>query len=326
MPRAAALAAALLAVAVTAAPTQAAQREAPAAAAAWSVQPSSKAGPGNRPFYTYDLAPGGTVTDYVAVTNLGTTEMTFTVYGSDAFTTATGGYDLLPAARESTDAGAWVRLGVRTVTVPARSRADIPFELKVPANATPGDHAGGIVASITTAAADATGHTTRVEQRVGTRVYLRVTGELHPGLRVDALTASYRPSLRPFTGDLDLEYTVRNIGNTRIAPGQSVTVEGPLGLAADSLTLDDLPELLPGAAVERSVRVPGRPALLRLSASVALTSPDGATARSTAGVWAWSWYHAAVLLLIAAAVRALLRLRRRRAARTPDPAPEKVPA
>lgn len=288
-----------------------------AAAAAWSVQPSSRTGPGNRPFFTYDLAPGGTVTDYVAVTNLGTTEMTFTVYGSDAFNTPAGGFDLLPAARESVDLGSWVRLGQTTVTVPARSRADIPFVLNVPANATPGDHAGGIVAAVTTTGADAAGHTTRVEQRVGSRLYLRVNGELSPGLRVDGLTAGYRPGWMPFTGDLSLTYTVRNTGNTRSTPGQRVTVEGLLGLPAGSATLEALPEMLPGAALERTVRLPGRPALLRLTASVALSSSDGASARSTAGVWAWSWYHLAVLLLIAAAAWAIRRRTRRRAG---DPA------
>ncbi|MEU4556986.1 DUF916 domain-containing protein [Actinoplanes sp. NPDC023936] len=308
MHRVAAATAALTAAALTvlALPAPAAAGE-----SAWSVQPSSRTGPGNRPFLTYDLTPGGTVTDYVAVTNLGTKEMTFTVYGSDAFTTSTGGYDLLPATHESTDVGSWVRLGATTVTVPARSRADIPFVLTIPANATPGDHAGGIVAAITTASADATGNTTRVEQRVGTRLYLRVTGDLKPGLRVDGLRAAYRPAWTMFTGDLELSYTVRNTGNTRITPGQAVTTEGLFGLAAASADPEPLPELLPGAAVERTVRVTGRPALLRLFASVELDSPDGATARSSVGVWAWSWYHLALLLLIAAAVLAVRRRRGR---------------
>ncbi|WP_433826576.1 WxL protein peptidoglycan domain-containing protein [Actinoplanes sp. CA-015351] len=321
MPR---IAAALIALTLVALPTPASAAPAakspaenPAKAAktakadaAWSVQPSSKTGPGNRPFFTYDLVPGGTVTDYLAVTNLGTAEMTFTVYGSDAFTTASGGYDLLPATREPTDVGSWIELGAKTVTVPARSRADIPFVLKIPENATPGDHAGGIVASITTASADATGNTTRVEQRVGTRLYLRVTGDLHPGLRVDNLHAGYRTGWRPFTGDLELTYTVRNTGNTRITPGQTVTVAGLFGLAADSAHPDALPELLPGAALERTVRVTARPALIRLTASVELSSPDGASAKSTVGVWAWSWYYLLILLLAAAVTWAVRRRRK----------------
>lgn len=304
-PRKTAVVALLVAAAVAVpAPVQAA----PAGGAAWSVQPSSRTGPGNRPFFTYDLAPGAAVTDYVAVTNLGTSPQTFTVYASDAFTTATGGYDLLPADRPAADAGSWIRLGRRIVTVPPRSRADIPFSLTVPPNATPGDHAAGIVAAVTATSATAAGQTTRLEQRVGARVYLRVTGHLRPGLRVDGLRAAYRPGAVPFAGRLELSYTVRNTGNTRIAPGQQAAVTGLFGLPVGSTTLDPLPELLPGAALERHATVSG-PALLRLTAAVSLT---GAPARSTVTVWAPSWYYLLLLLLPAA----IWLLRRRR------PAPE----
>ncbi|WP_306205938.1 WxL protein peptidoglycan domain-containing protein [Actinoplanes sp. RD1] len=279
--------------------------------AAWSVQPSSRTGPGNRPFFTYDLAPGGTVTDYVAVTNLGTTPLTVHVYASDAFTTATGGYDLLPAAQQPSDVGGWVRLGRQAVTVPARSRADIPFALTVPANATPGDHAGGIVAAVTSTTADATGATTRLEQRVGSRVYLRVTGELRPGLRVDDLSAGWSPGWTPFTGELTLRWTSRNTGNTRSAPEQSAEIEGLFGLPAGSVRLPAAPELLPGAAVVRTARISGRPALLRLSAAVTLTGADGTSARSTVTVWAYSWYYLTALPLAIGAVLLVRRLRRR---------------
>ncbi|QOC90124.1 WxL protein peptidoglycan domain-containing protein [Micromonospora craniellae] len=274
----------------------------PPASASWSVQPSSRTGPGNRPFYTYDLAPGGSVNDYVAVTNLGTNALTFQVYASDAFTTASGGFDLLSAAQTPTDVGSWVQLGQNTVTVPPRSRADIPFALQVPANATPGDHVGGIVASVSTTSADATGHSARLEQRVGTRLYLRVSGELRPSLRIDDLSATYRPGLVPFTGTLELRYVVRNTGNTRLAPGRSIDIDGLFGLPAGTAPAIELPELLPGAVVERADEVTGRPALIRLSAAVALSSEDGATARSTVGVWALSWYYLLLVVVIVAAV------------------------
>ncbi|MEV6342394.1 DUF916 domain-containing protein [Actinoplanes sp. NPDC051851] len=309
--------AAVLVAAVIAVPVPAAAEPTAAEAAAWSVQPSSRSGPGNRPFFTYDLSPGGTVADYVAVTNLGTTPLTFHVYGADAFTTAAGGYDLLPATTTSTDAGSWIALGQTTVTVPARSRADIPFTLKVPANATPGDHAAGIVAAITTAAADAAGNTTRLEQRVGTRLYLRVAGDLRPGLRVDGLTAAYSPGWTPFGGTLDLSYTVRNTGNTRTAAGQSIDVEALFGLTAATPAVDPLPEMLPGASLDFRVRVDA-PALLRLSAAVALDSPDGATARSSVGVWAWSWYYVVLLVLLTLLIGLLRRWWRTRSTASPE--------
>ncbi|MEV7232370.1 DUF916 domain-containing protein [Polymorphospora sp. NPDC051019] len=283
-----------------------------APAAAWSVQPSGRGGPGNRPFFSYDLAPGGTVTDHVGVTNLGTAPVTLTVYGSDAYNTTSGGFDLLPADRPPTDVGGWIRLAQTTVTVPARSRADIPFTLTVPANATPGDHAGGIVASVTSSSADARGHATRLEQRVGSRVYLRVNGPLRPSLRVDDLKAAYSPGWHPGTGELTLTYTVRNTGNTRTAPTQAVRVEGLFGLPVDSSTLDPLPELLPGGVLRRTVTLSGQPAALRLSAAVSVAPDPGAAASSSAAAWALSWWYLLVPVLAAGTGWLLWRRRTRR--------------
>jgi hypothetical protein len=335
--------AALVTVPAPAGPASAAPTPTPTPAAAaaagqplsFSVQPSSRTGPGNRPFFSYDLAPGGSVTDYIGVTNLGTAPLTLSVYGSDAYNTATGGYDLLPAARPPVDVGSWVRLAQNTVTVPARSRADVPFTVTAPANATPGDHAGGIVASITSSTADGTGHTTRLEQRVGSRIYLRVTGPLRPALRIDDLRADHRPGLAPFTGALVVSYTVRNTGNTRIAASPRLAVTGPFGLPAGGTTLDTLPELLPGSVLRRTVTVPDVPALLRLTATLsvepatatlpgsAAAAPDASApdaARSTVSAWALSWWYLPVLV---AAVAWLVR--RRFARRRPPPARRSAP-
>ena len=316
------VAAAALAAAAAAAPAVPVPAAAAPGDAAWSVQPSSRTGPGNRPFFSYDLAPGGTITDHVGVTNLGSAPLTLSVYGSDAFTTGTGGYDLLPADRPPVDVGSWVRLARTTVTIPARSRADIPFTLAVPANASPGDHAGGIVASVTSTTANATGHATRLEQRAGTRLLLRVTGPLHPGLRVDGLRAAYAPGWVPFTGDLTLTYTVRNTGNVRLGAEQTARVAGLFGLAAGTRALEPLPELLPGAALTRTVTVPGRPALIRLSATVELTGP---ATRATAGTWALSWWYLLLLVLVAGLVWWLIRRRRGRPAAEPRPVVSKEP-
>jgi hypothetical protein len=293
--------------------------------ASWSVQPSSRTGPGNRPFFGYDLAPGGTVTDYVGVTNLGTAPLTLRVYGSDAYNTTTGGYDLLPSGQAPVDVGSWLRLAQTTVTVPARSRADVPFTLAVPLNATPGDHAGGIVASITSSTADGTGHTTRLEQRVGSRIYLRVTGPLRPALRIEDLHADWAGGLVPFTGALTLSYTVRNTGNTRITATPRVAVTGPFGVPAGDRVLEALPELLPGSALRRTVTVPDRAALVRLTGTLTLDS-GAAPVRSTVSVWALSWWYLLVLALIAVVAWLIRRRVRRRRAPKRRPVAEPVGA
>ena len=58
-----------------------------------------------------------------------------------------GGRRLRACGPKPRDTGAWITFAERTVKVPARTRADVPFTVGVPAGAVPGDHPGAIVAS-----------------------------------------------------------------------------------------------------------------------------------------------------------------------------------
>ncbi|TDC60161.1 DUF916 domain-containing protein [Micromonospora sp. KC207] len=292
-------------------------------AATWGVAPSSAKGPNGRPAFTYKLDPGATLTDYVAVTNHSARPLTLNLYASDAFTTTRGGFDLLAGGRQPTDVGAWVRIPRRTLTIPSTSRLDIPFTLTVPDNATPGDHAGGIVASLaTTTTADAQGNQVAVDHRVGARIYLRVTGELQPALTVEDLRVRHTGSLDPLAGGtLTATFTVRNTGNVRLTGRPTLDAAGPFGLGGRSVAAAALPEILPGGELTTTVRMTGVPPLFRLTAGAAVTPaavgdqvldppPQGDSARVT--VWAVPWPQLVLLALLALAGWALTAARRRR--------------
>ncbi|GLZ62357.1 DUF916 domain-containing protein [Micromonospora sp. NBRC 107095] len=295
----------------------------PASAATWGVAPSSAKGPNGRPAFTYKLDPGATVTDYVAVTNHSVRPLTLNLYASDAFTTGQGGFDLLAGGQKPTDVGTWVRFTGGTVTIPSTSRVDIPFTLTVPSNATPGDHAGGIVASLAATAPDAQGNRVAVDHRVGARIYLRVSGELQPAMTVDNLRVRHTGSLNPLAGGtLTATFTVRNTGNVRLTGRPTLTVAGPFGLGRRSTDGAALPEILPGGELTTTVRMTGVPPLFRLTVSAAVTpaavgdqvldpQPQSGTARATA--WAVPWPQLALLVLLALIGWALTAARRRRA-------------
>ncbi|MGN9779678.1 WxL protein peptidoglycan domain-containing protein [Micromonospora sp. H33] len=292
-------------------------------AVTWGVAPSSAKGPNGRPAFTYKLDPGATLTDYVAVTNHSARPLTLNLYASDAFTTAQGGFDLLAGGQQPTDVGAWVRLTQRSVTIPSTSRLNVPFTLTVPNNATPGDHAGGIVASLATTTADAQGNQVAVDHRVGARIYLRVTGELQPALTVENLRVRHTGSHNPLAGGtLTATFTVHNTGNVRLTGRPTLGAAGPFGLGRRSGDPAALPEILPGGELTTTVRMTGVPPLFRLIASAAVTPaavgdqvldppPQGDTAQVT--VWAVPWPQLALLALLALAVWALVAARRRRA-------------
>ncbi|MFF0176802.1 WxL protein peptidoglycan domain-containing protein [Micromonospora profundi] len=268
--------------------------------ARWAVQPSSPDGPTGRNYFIYDLAPGSTLTDHLGVTNLSDRPLTFDVYATDAHTTTDGAFALLPADRAAVDVGSWMHLERRRWTVPPGKRADIPFRLTVPKNATPGDHAGGMIAALRQTGTSADGQQVRMDQRLAARVYLRVPGEVRPAVAVESVTMEYDNPVNPFGGgDLTVSYLLRNTGNVRVGGAGSVVVDGPFGWELARTAPVDLPELLPGATFAVTERITGVPPALRLAATVDLAATTTDTALPpvlrSAGVWAPPWLLIALL-------------------------------
>jgi hypothetical protein len=227
-----------------------------AAPVTFGVRPATETAPDNRNNFSYGATPGAIVHDFVAVSNVSEAPVALKVYASDAFNTPEGGFDLLASGRQPVDIGAWTKTRDSSVTIPGRSVVIVPFTVTIPADATPGDHSGGIVAALTTEQTNAQGQKVSVEQRVGSRIYLRVAGDLRPELSVRDLTATYSG---PFfgRGDATIHYTVRNTGNVRLGASQSVKVSTPWGSDVDAPAVDPLAELLPGGAVEKTTTVHG---------------------------------------------------------------------
>ncbi|MFI1091869.1 hypothetical protein [Streptomyces sp. NPDC020917] len=212
--------------------------------------------------------------------------------------------------------------GRDSVVVQPGRTADVPFTVTVPANATPGDHVGGILTSLKQPDAD---QGITVDRRLGIKIALRVSGELRPGLAVEDLHTGYRGTANPFgTGDATVSYTIHNTGNATLSARQAVSLSGPFGwLKADAKDVAAPPSLLPGETWKVKVPVHGVAPGFRLSATVTLTplltDASGSTSplepvRATAHGWAVPWTLTALIVLVAAAaVGALLLTRRSRA-------------
>lgn len=309
---------------------------------AWALSPSGidPSEPGSRAFLGYSLDRGAAATDSVTVWNYSDVALTFHVYAADAFNNADGEFSLLPGDTESEGAGSWISLATNYVTVAPQTKADIPLTVRVPADASPGDHAAGIVASVPTPVAGPNGSTTVVDRRTGTRVYVRVGGAADPRLVVDALSARYRGTPNPLSGRLVVEYTVRNLGNTRLGAIQVVQATDPTGRTLDRRPGKRLEDVLPGAVVKQRVVLRNVPAALRVGAVVELrpVAPGSGTSDElppsqsyTDHAWAIPWTLLLVLVLAVATWRFVRRRRRRtrrpagRAAAPPTRASVPVP-
>jgi hypothetical protein len=273
----------------------------------FGVQPATAAKPDRRPNFTFTASPGGILTDHLAVSNISLKPLSLRVYARDAFNTPDGGFDVLTAGRKAVDLGAWVTVDNGLVTVAARSKKIVAFRLKVPANAAPGDHAGGIVASLTSVTRNKDGNPVTLDQRVGARIYLRVTGPLRPNLTVTGMRTDYRGTANPAgCGDLGVSYQVNNGGNVRLSGHQRVRVSGPFGSGAKTQDVADLPELLPGNVVTVNTTVHCVRPTVRVEATATVNpllpagdiSAAAPSAVGHSGFWALPWVGVGMLLVL----------------------------
>ncbi|MFJ8395150.1 WxL protein peptidoglycan domain-containing protein [Streptomyces sp. NPDC094144] len=290
----------------------------------WTVRTAVNDYGEDRSSFGYTVNPGGAAEDALVVANHGTDPLDLAVYAADGFTTDKGQLDLLTEGKKSRSIGAWVKPDRASVRIDPGKSAGIPFTVKVPRNAPPGDYVGGILTSLKQSD-DAEG--IAVDRRLGIRIKLRVSGALKPALAVEDLHIGYRGTANPFgQGDATVTYSLHNTGNALISGTQKVTLNGPFGtLGTEAGAIAAPPELLPGERWKVTVPVHGVTPAVRLTATVAvtplITDAAGSTTaldpvRTTAHGWAVPWTLLLLLVLVlGAAVAAVVLVRRSRARR-----------
>ncbi|MBT0767590.1 DUF916 domain-containing protein [Kineosporia sp. J2-2] len=285
----------------------------------WTVRTASNDFGDSRTSFAYDMKPGATLDDAMVVANRGSTPLTLNVYAADGFTTEAGQMDLVTKDAESTGVGAWVHAEKSSVTVKPGKTAELPFTVTVPENATPGDHAGGLITSLVQA--DST-ETISVDRRLGIQVRLRVDGDLTPSFAIEDLKVDYDGG--PLKGDADVSYTIRNTGNAILSGRGTASVEGPFGWFQAVGDEQGTPQqLLPGETWTVSGQVHGVVPAVRLTATATLlpviTDAAGSSTTlepvtATTHAWVIPWIPLVALVVLILLVVAGIRLTRHRRA------------
>jgi hypothetical protein len=230
----------------------------------WSILPATSTGPDKaRQRFDYGvLKPGSTVTDHVEIVNDSKQSAAFSVYGTDgAGTTSKGALLLLPPQKKPTDIGSWVSFpggAAQLSTIISGGQGIVTqFTLKVPPNATPGDHTGAVVAQVAVPGKNRAGVAVTTNYRIAVPLLFRVPGALRASMQVQSVSTGFSDPLNPFgTGTATVSYTVANTGNVRQQATQTVTVTGPFGQKV-VVHPPQLATILPGDAIRVIAQVPG---------------------------------------------------------------------
>jgi hypothetical protein len=307
----------------------------PAASAAsngsWSVFPyrAPDAAGAGRTLFDFSARPGQSIDDAFTLSNSTGHAIHFDVYPADAYDIPSGGgFALRGAGQHNVGVGAWIHLPASVAhgyTLPARTAATVPFTVAVPADATPGDHAGGIVALDVTGAPTSGSHVQfQVRRGVGVRVYLHVLGPVRPGLAVTGIEP--RASVPPLafatgSGSADVRFDVVNTGNTLFSRVRvQAYATDAFGDTVKTFRPTVLTAVLPGS--HETVTEPtwrGLPFAGPVTVHVHVTA-SGVDRTASSGFWVVPWLLVAVVVVAVAGVAFWwTRRRRRRRARGEGP-------
>jgi hypothetical protein len=143
----------------------------------FAIQPVN-ADPGSPPraFFTYALEPGVGISDELVVVNSGSEPVTLKLFDAAAISAINGGTAFASADDPESPGGSWLATDVSELSLGPGESVTVPFDLQVPADATPGDHVEGWVVEAPPASGEHGGFGAAVIRRSGVAVVVQVPG------------------------------------------------------------------------------------------------------------------------------------------------------
>lgn len=306
---------------------------------AWSAVPSVKGQQAPRQYVFIDGAGGQKVRDSVTLSNFTTEPLTLAIFPSDAYNIPEGGgFAVTDQGVPVKDVGSWITVSTKQVTIPPATLAAngdpvpgkrvVPFTVAIPKGASPGDHAGALTSLEGTPSPVGDQSQILVRRQLAVRIYVRVDGPLTTQIVVERVQLTAQPARLPFIGRQGgafVDYSIKNVGNTRVIPDRIVELQGLFGRTLHATPPGPATELLPGSTVVLRESFNGMPVLDRVTATVELQTPDGeASAKGDTTEWVISLTFLLLLLLLLLVIGVYLWIRGRAKQRSEARASEAV--
>lgn len=286
----------------------------------FSLTPISAPGAAPRSAFHYDMLPGQTINDSVVLTNQTSQLEDFQIWASDGYNTTVGGaFTLRPVGYPMTGVGTWINthLGTAVYGLAGNTSVTINFSATVPANATPGLHAGGIEAlNVTPVAQPSHGPTHFVIHRgIAEAVFVQVAGPVHAAAAVsDIAVKSSVPAIGFGSSSAGVSFQLENTGNTLLSGNAVATVTDLFGRTVKTFRTVGVQAFVPGGRF--TVQEPtwhNLPFIGPETVHVTFTSPGMKEATGQSTFWVFPWLLVLLILLVLGLViwRVIVRRRNR---------------
>jgi hypothetical protein len=157
----------------------------------------------------HTLEPGAKQEEGVMVVNNSAEPKTMIIYAADSTPSTGGSFACKQLSEPKDDVGAWITLEKSEVTLDPGTNETVPFIIKVPKNASAGEHNGCILIQEKKAKTEAQAGAS-ISVRTGLRVAIMIPGEITRKLEIVGFT------LAPDKGGFLLQPKVKNDGNVSI--------------------------------------------------------------------------------------------------------------
>ena len=229
-------------------------------------------------YFVYSLSPGSVRQGGVIISNSGTAAGTVKLFAADATTGSTTGTVYL-TDRKAQHAGAWISLAKTTLTLKPGQHRTVPFTVRVPASATPGQWVGGVVAETSHQVSqpkskDKASVRIKIRDLTIVAVQVNVPGPPVLGFTIGGVTTGGQ------RGFQQIVTHIANTGNVLVKPTGTVTVLNKQGAKLQVLTFK-MDTFLPQTAIDYPLLLKKALAPGDYSANVRLAIPavSGAAAR-----------------------------------------------
>lgn len=143
----------------------------------------------------------------------------------------------------------WIEVTKEAITVPKESSAEVPFTVRIPADAPPGGHYAAILIGTQPLGGAAKGATIQVSSYVTSLFFVRVNGEVIEAGGIQKFSAD-----RTLYGKADVTFTLRfeNRGNVHLQPQGYITIANVWGKEVAMISINERTEF--GNVLPKSAR------------------------------------------------------------------------